>query len=285
MEALRSPGLPRVMRLTVGQVIRPRLACYPRLSGLFSGTGLEVGVPSYFFTGRGLFPVYPRAQRLDNCNFSGETISEGKIAARETFRYHWRHKRGRQYFSEATDLGFASDDAYDFLISSHMLEHSANPIRALMEWKRVIKPDGGLLLVLPHRDGTFDRRRPVTPLQHLIEDFEQGMGEEDLSHVPEILELHDYTLDPGGAEPVAFAARCRDNFKNRSLHQHVFDTRLAVELVDLLQFQVLAVETAPPYHIAIAAVRTALDEPVDNGKFLRTSAAHRCWIAFPSDRR
>jgi SAM-dependent methyltransferase len=285
METLRSPGQPRMMRLTLGQVIRPRLACYPRLRELFSGIGLEVGGPSHFFTGRGLFPVYPRAQRLDNCNFAGETIWEGKIAAGETFRYHWRHKPGRQYFSEATDLGFAADDAYDFLLSSHMLEHSANPIRALMEWKRVIKPDGGLLLVLPHRDGTFDRRRPVTPLQHLIEDFEQGMGEEDLSHVPEILELHDYTLDPGGDEPTAFAARCRDNFKNRSLHQHVFDTRLAVELVDLLQFQVLAVETAPPYHIAIAAVRKAVDQPVDNERFLRTSTAHRYSIAFPSDLR
>jgi len=97
--------------------------------------------------------------------------------------------------------------------------------------------------------------------------------------------LHDYSLDPGGDEPTAFAVRCHDNFKNRSLHQHVFDTRLAVELVDLLQFQVLAVETAPPYHIAIAAVRKPVDAPVDNEDFRRTSASHRYSIVFPSDRR
>ena len=30
---------------------------------------------------------------------------------------------------------------------------------------------GALLLVVPHREGTFDHRRPVTELEHLVADF------------------------------------------------------------------------------------------------------------------
>ena len=31
---------------------------------------------------------------------------------------------------------------YDVLLSSHTLEHIANPLRALSEWKRIVGDDG-----------------------------------------------------------------------------------------------------------------------------------------------
>lgn len=71
-----------------------------------------------------------------------------------------------------------------------MLEQTSNPLTALAEWRRLLRPEGGLILVLPHRDGTFERRRPVTSLQQLIEDFEHGTAEDDQTHIPEILRLH-----------------------------------------------------------------------------------------------
>jgi ubiquinone/menaquinone biosynthesis C-methylase UbiE len=38
-----------------------------------------------------------------------------------------------------------------------MLEHLPNPLQAVFEIRRVLKPGGQLLLVLPWKDATFDR--------------------------------------------------------------------------------------------------------------------------------
>lgn len=42
--------------------------------------------------------------------------------------------------------------AYDFVYSSHLLEHLPDVELALKNWWRVLKPGGYLLLYLPHRD-------------------------------------------------------------------------------------------------------------------------------------
>jgi hypothetical protein len=54
-----------------------------------------------------------------------------------------------------------------------------------------LKNNGILLFVLPQKEGTFDHKRSVTTIKHLIEDFENDIDEDYLSHLPEILKLHD----------------------------------------------------------------------------------------------
>ena len=44
------------------------------------------------------------------------------------------------------------DDVYDFVYSSHTLEHMENPALALKNWWRIVKPGGYLILYVPHRD-------------------------------------------------------------------------------------------------------------------------------------
>ena len=58
------------------------------------------------------------------------------------------------------------DGAFDFVLASHVIEHMYDPIRALEEWRRVARRY--VFLVVPHRDRTFDRNRPLTPLSELI---------------------------------------------------------------------------------------------------------------------
>lgn len=41
---------------------------------------------------------------------------------------------------------------YDYIFSSHTLEHLPNPVKALEYWKAHIKPGGVLFLYLPHPD-------------------------------------------------------------------------------------------------------------------------------------
>jgi len=59
------------------------------------------------------------------------------------------------------------DDSFDFLLASHVIEHMPDPIRALREWVRVAA--NYVFLVVPHRDRTFDRGRPLTPISELVE--------------------------------------------------------------------------------------------------------------------
>jgi SAM-dependent methyltransferase/ADP-heptose:LPS heptosyltransferase len=53
---------------------------------------------------------------------------------------------------DCADLSLFGDASMDFVFSSHLLEHLDDPVRVLMEWWRVIKPGGHLVLYLPHKD-------------------------------------------------------------------------------------------------------------------------------------
>lgn len=66
------------------------------------------------------------------------------------------------------DLPF-KDNTVDFVISSHVIEHFYDPIKAVEEWLRVVKSGGYVYIIAPHKERTFDRDRPRTPLAELIE--------------------------------------------------------------------------------------------------------------------
>ena len=225
--------------------------------------GIEMGGSSAIFSKSGSFPIYKVVGSLDNCNFNNETIWEDSLKSGRNFQYYPRKEPGEQFISEATDLGFIDDEKYDFVLSSHMIEHSANPIKALMEWRRIIRSDGLMVLIIPHKDGTFDHCRPVTTLAHMIEDYNVGVGENDLTHLPEILNLHDLALDPGAGDMKTFSERSKNNFVNRGLHHHVFDTQSAAKLVSYLGFEVVSVEPILPCHIILVARKGKLEQ-VDN---------------------
>jgi len=63
------------------------------------------------------------------------------------------------------------DGSQDFVVSSHVFEHFPNPIKALLEWDRLIRPEGIIFMIVPHKERTFDKNNDRTPLQHLIDDF------------------------------------------------------------------------------------------------------------------
>lgn len=72
------------------------------------------------------------------------------------------------------------DKSVDFVFASHVLEHIPDPIGALLEWMRVARRY--VLLVLPHRDRTFDRDRSLTPLSELIERHQAGFSSDEDRH-------------------------------------------------------------------------------------------------------
>lgn len=245
--------------------------------------GLEIGGPSDMFKRRGSLPIYSVASRIDNCNFGHMTTWEGVVRIGATFRFDEARAAGQQYIAEATHLEGLESSSYDFVLSSHTIEHTANPLQALAEWIRVLKTGGLLVLALPHRDGTFDYRRPVTMLRHLIEDFERRTAEDDLTHLDEILRLHDFARDPEAGTPAQFAERSRKNIENRCLHQHVFDTRLAVKMVNHMGLQILAVDVFHPHDILLLLLKPEPGTPLQNERFMAADGLPAWHSPFPSD--
>lgn len=222
--------------------------------------GIEIGGPSALF--KTVLPLYQFVGGLDGVNFSTDTVWEGRIEAGENFHYE-DNKVGRQFISEATDLSQIASEQYDFLLSSNCLEHVANPIKALSEWKRVIKPGGGFILVLPRKESNFDHRRPVTKFEHLLDDFKSERGEDDLTHLDEILTLHDLKMDPPAGDLAHFRQRSLKNFENRTLHHHIFDAPLIEQVLDYLEFDILDLTTTKSDFFALATKNAGDDLPMD----------------------
>lgn len=251
-------GMARAIVVRLRRMLTGRARSFPAYQGLFAGRrGLEIGGPSQVFSRGGIFPLYPVVGHLDNCNFGDSTVWEGDIEQGHTFRFDRNKPPGRQYILEATAMRTLDAGAYDFVLSSHVLEHVANPLLALSEWKRLLVDGGMLVLLLPDRAHTFDHRRPLTTMEHLIADFEAGMKEDDLTHLPEILALHDLERDPEAGDSEAFRRRSMKNVENRCLHHHVFDAALAGSLAGYAGLEVLAVEQVYPHHILLLARKPA----------------------------
>lgn len=214
-----------------------------------SKKGLEIGGPSQIFQPFKELPVYKHAKIVDGVNFSTATIWEGEIAQGNTYQYTKRKEKGYQFICEGSNLADVAAGAYDFVLSSHNLEHFANPLKAVKEWDRVLKPGGALLIILPDKRFTFDHRRPDTTMEHLLADYENNTQEDDLTHMEEILALHDLSMDLPAGDLAHFRQRCLSNIDNRCMHQHVFSEDLIRAIYAQFNFKVLSLEYAPPHHI------------------------------------
>lgn len=70
---------------------------------------------------------------------------------------------------DAQYLNGVEDERFDFVYSSHLLEHLPDIETALINWDRVLKPGGYLLLYLPHRD-LYEKKRTLP--SHFNDDHE-----------------------------------------------------------------------------------------------------------------
>ena len=88
-------------------------------------------------------------------------------------------------------LSSIADNSWDFVIANHMIEHCQNPIGALENFLRVVKPGGLIYMGVPDKRYTFDIGRPLTTLDHLIQDYKQGPEWSKLGHYEEYIRLVD----------------------------------------------------------------------------------------------
>jgi SAM-dependent methyltransferase len=82
-------------------------------------------------------------------------------------------------------LAMIPDSSQSFVIANHFIEHCENPLLALDNMLRVLKPQGVLYLAVPDKRFTFDVDRPPTTLQHLMTDYSSGVEQSRVDHYAE----------------------------------------------------------------------------------------------------
>ncbi|MBU0507246.1 class I SAM-dependent methyltransferase [bacterium] len=77
------------------------------------------------------------------------------------------------------------DNALNFIIANHVIEHCEDPIATLTMFTRKLLSGGRIFLAVPDKRRTFDRSRTETTWEHLVEDHIQGPAVSRLQHYRE----------------------------------------------------------------------------------------------------
>lgn len=71
----------------------------------------------------------------------------------------------------------ADDGVFDYVVSSHVIEHVPNVFAAYIESARVLRRDGIFFCIFPKRTASIhDAVRPLSTLEDMIEAYEQGVS-------------------------------------------------------------------------------------------------------------
>ena len=115
--------------------------------------------PDYLRNGNAMQFIAPTA--LQFCKGRGLDIGAGKWplpGAQPVDNWHPQFTDGRAL----------PEGQWDYIFSSHCLEHLANPVAALEHWKTRLRSGGTLFLYLPHPDMTYWRPQHCRKHLHLF---------------------------------------------------------------------------------------------------------------------
>lgn len=82
-------------------------------------------------------------------------------------------------------LATIAAESQDFIVANHFLEHCENPIGTIETHLGKLKPGGVLFYAVPDKRFTFDFRRPVTPLEEMVADYDEGPERSRAAHYDE----------------------------------------------------------------------------------------------------
>jgi SAM-dependent methyltransferase len=230
---------------TIGKIIKKfkynRAKNYNDIKHYFYGKkGLEIGGPSRIFSNDGYIPLYKIVKCLDGVNFSNDTIWTGKMGVGG---YIINNRRfGNLYITDTVNLAIIEDNIYDFVLSCNNIEHIANPMKAIQQWLSKLKKDGIIVVIAPRKESNFDHKREIVKFEHILDDFDSEISETDLTHLDEILSLHDLKMDPPAGSYEQFKIRSLDNFNNRCLHHHVFDLEILRKVFKYFKLEIICEE-------------------------------------------
>jgi SAM-dependent methyltransferase len=133
-------------------------------------------------------------------------------------------------------LATVADASQDFIVANHFLEHCENPIGTIETHLSKLRPGGILFYAVPDKRFTFDFRRPVTPIEEMIADYDEGPERSRAEHYEEWCRLVINEESTGTAEQAAseewVTNRARElEAAKYSIHMHVWTQAEFLQLI------------------------------------------------------
>jgi SAM-dependent methyltransferase len=134
-------------------------------------------------------------------------------------------------------LSTIPDASQDFIVANHFLEHCEDPIGTIAVHLGKLKPGGILFYAVPDKRYTFDFRRSLTPLDHMVTDHEQGPEGSRGVHYEEwarlVTEGDSTRLEPGETRSDEWAIRRARELEaaGYSIHMHVWTQAEFLQLI------------------------------------------------------
>jgi len=120
----------------------------------------------------------------------------------------------------------AEDEAYDFVYSSHTLEHMVDLDVALTNWWRVVRPGGHLILYIPHRD-LYEKKQALPSNWNADHKHFFLLDRDDPPSTIGIVPLLQRVLPEAS---IVYARECSDGHTIRTPHIHS-DGEYSIEVV------------------------------------------------------
>jgi SAM-dependent methyltransferase len=150
-------------------------------------------------------------------------------------------------------------ESLDFVAASHFIEHCENPIGTIRHQLLKLRRGGVLFLVVPDKRATFDARREVTSVEHLVRDDRDGPEWSRRQHYVEW--VRDAQAVPEDAVE-STVERLLD--QSYSIHFHVWTPEAFLELVthcrdvEGLEFEFVAFERTADEFVVVLAKQSAI---------------------------
>jgi SAM-dependent methyltransferase len=137
-----------------------------------SGIGIEIGALDRPLT----LPCQAKAYYLDRLFPAQLRVHYPELS----------HKRFHvSIVGDGEQLAFIRNEALDFLVANHLIEHCEDPIATLETFAKKLRPGGVVFMAVPDMRRTFDRNRDETTWEHLFDDHTQGPQKSRLQHYRE----------------------------------------------------------------------------------------------------
>ncbi|HAZ13714.1 MAG: hypothetical protein A2X86_16540 [Bdellovibrionales bacterium GWA2_49_15] len=192
---------------------------------------------------RGLISTYaPRGIGLEVGVGARTICPTHRTVLSDAFSAHGVHDSIAKVFFHGDEIPY-EDNSFSFIVSEHVLEHIANPLKVLKECIRVLSPGGKLFLFLPHMERTNDSHRKVTTLEHVIADYEKDIPFDDATHVDDWFK----NVVKKGLMPIHYSHLTKkDLLKTGSIHHHVWTEKQLLEIMQYLGLKVCYVNAKVP---------------------------------------
>jgi predicted SAM-dependent methyltransferase len=184
------------------------------------GEGLEIGamnLPLHLKKGT-------RIKYLDRCS---------KVESEKIFPDFGGKLVDVDIIGDGETLDNIPDDAFDFIIGNHFIEHCQNPVFTIENMFRVIKPSGYVFMAIPDKRYTFDINRSITPTEHFIKDYEQSPAWSEEEHYYDFVKHASHGVNKNDTEIWEIVKQLKA--RNFSIHFHVWDHQAMIDMFCMIK--------------------------------------------------